>query len=136
MESPSKNVCSIYQHPPNGLLLFPISKCFCVYSTHFLILLKKLLLLYLSIYSKALLTDESIISTTLLQCGRSHWDNIICNLEQKSALISIGNSWELFGFELFKLFSYEFKNVCSKFCNMILGLFCYYEWDLNYISKF
>ena len=91
---------------------------------------------YLSIYSKALLTDESIISTTLLQCGRSHWDNIICNLEQKSALISIGNSWELFGFELFKLFSYEFKNVCSKFCNMILGLFCYYEWDLNYISKF
>ena len=32
----------MYQHPPNGLLLFPISKCFCVYSTHFLILLKKL----------------------------------------------------------------------------------------------
>ena len=60
-------------------------------------------------------------------CNVGDHTEIICNLEQKSALISIGNSWELFGFELFKLFSYEFKNVCSKFCNMILGLFCYYE---------
>ena len=126
MESPSKNVCSIYQHPPNGLLLFPISKCFCVYSTHFLILLKKLLLL---LTSRSTPKHFSLMSPLFRQpcCNVGDHTEKTCNLEQKSALISIGNSWELFGFELFKLFSYEFKNVCSKFCNMILGLFCYYE---------